>query len=139
MRYLDTSVVVAYYIPEKKSKRVNALLSSSGRFHISPLTQVEFYSAVSRLTRMKSLQKPDAEKVISQFDIHCSDQLYRMVPITGGVFEFARQWISSFDTPLRTLDALHLAAAYANELTLVTDDAILAQSARHIGLPVERI
>ncbi|MFH1378029.1 MAG: type II toxin-antitoxin system VapC family toxin [Planctomycetota bacterium] len=139
MRYLDTSVVVAYYIPEKKSKRVNALLSSAGRVHISPLTQVEFCSAVSRLTRMKTLSLSDAELVLSQFNRHCSDQLYAMAAVTGEVFEFARQWISSFDTPLRTLDALHLGIAYANELTLVTDDAILAQSARHIGLPVERI
>ena len=49
-------------------------------------------------------------------------------------YQLAREWISRFQTPLRTLDALHLACASSNELCLVTADDGLAESAEALGL-----
>ena len=37
-------------------------------------------------------------------------------------YHLAREWISRFTTPLRTLDALHLAVASQNNIRLVTAD-----------------
>ena len=49
----------------------------------------------------------------------------------------ARDWIGSFSAPRRTLDALHLAAAFGNDLALLTADKALARSARHFGVTCE--
>lgn len=43
----------------------------------------------------------------------------------------------SFDTPLRTLDALHLAVAASNNLRLVTADETLAEAANVFGVAVQ--
>jgi predicted nucleic acid-binding protein len=52
-------------------------------------------------------------------------------------YNLARDWISGFEVPLRTLDALHLAVASSNQLLLVTGDEGLAHSARTLGIEVE--
>ena len=46
----------------------------------------------------------------------------------------ARDWISQFNTALRTLDALHLAIAVSNDLRLITADEGLAQAADALGI-----
>jgi len=39
--------------------------------------------------------------------------------------------------PVQTLDALHLAVAFANHLTLATADSHIAESAKNLGIAVE--
>jgi len=43
-------------------------------------------------------------------------------------------WISQFSTTLRSLDALHLAIADSNNLTLITADIKLSNSAMYFGV-----
>jgi len=40
---------------------------------------------------------------------------------------------------LRTVDALHLAVAFTNGLTLLTADPNLARSAKHFHVPYKRV
>jgi hypothetical protein len=47
MVYIDTSVLVAYYRPERLSEKAEELLMGFVRPAISSLTEVEFFSAVS--------------------------------------------------------------------------------------------
>ncbi len=49
-------------------------------------------------------------------------------------YDIARNWIGNFETPLRTLDALHLAVAFTNKLDIVTADIALAKSAEILGI-----
>jgi predicted nucleic acid-binding protein len=51
----------------------------------------------------------------------------------------AKNWISQFNAPLRTLDALHLAITSINNLNLFTADFKLAESARLFGVEVVMI
>jgi uncharacterized protein len=51
-------------------------------------------------------------------------------------YHLAREWISRFTTPLRTLDAKHLAVASQNNIRLVTADAALAASAQFLGVDI---
>jgi uncharacterized protein len=48
-------------------------------------------------------------------------------------YRLARDWIGLFKTGLKTLDALHLAIASAEELTLVTAYKGLSESAKALG------
>lgn len=134
MQYLDTSVVVAYYIPEAKSPKVEKLLAGTASAAISSLTDVEFHSAVSRRVRMKEISKNDGHRVTSRFALHLKDRHYRLYPVMQREYDLARDWLGNFDSGLRTLDALHLAVVFGNNLDLVTADAAFGKVARAYGV-----
>jgi predicted nucleic acid-binding protein len=54
--------------------------------------------------------------------------------ITALEFDRTRQWIAAFESPLRTLDALHLACAFNHDLTLYSVDRNLIRSAKQFGV-----
>ena len=139
MLLLDTSVVVAFYIPEANSHRVQRLFSSETPLAISSLAQVEFTSAIARLVRMKSLSKAAGRRVLAEFESHVQQKLYAFSPITQETYELARHWLGSFTTSLRTLDALQLAVAHSNGLPLVTADKALAKAAKKLGVDVQTL
>ena len=135
MPYLDTSVLTAYYWREERSIRVQQLLSSLAEPAISPLVEVEFHCAVARRSRAAAVPPGVVQRVFAEFRQHLVEQRFRLVPITAAEYSVARDWIVGMATPLRVLDALHLAAARASGLGLVTADQALAQSAEYFGVP----
>jgi hypothetical protein len=88
---------------------------------------------------MNELAKGDALKVLSQFKAHSDGGFYRMIAIEQRDYALARDWLATFHTPLRTLDALHLAIAFSNGLDVATADNVFAASARHFGVKYEFI
>ncbi len=134
MHYLDTSVLVALYLPEPMSARVQGLCSRIQAIFVSGLSEVEFHSAVSRRVRVNEISKDDALKVLSLFKVHIDGGFYRMIVLEQRDYALARDWLATFSTPLRALDALHLAVAFSNGLAVVTADKVLAESARHFGV-----
>ncbi len=134
MSYIDTSVLAAYYCPEKLSNRVQKALSAISTPSISPLIELELHSAVGIKVRNRELNAAAAQRVLSLFQLHLAEGRFHMVPIGVREYALARNWIGSFSAPLRALDALHLAAAFANDLTLLTADKALARSAKHFGI-----
>lgn len=136
MLFLDTSVIVAFYIPEAQSARVQRLFSSETPLAICSLTEVEFTSAIARLVRMKALTKQFATRVLEEFRNHIQQKLYAFRPVTQKEYNLARDWIGSFRTSLRTLDALQLAVATSNDLPFVTADKGLTKSAKTLGVTV---
>lgn len=131
MIYLDTSAIVPYYVPEVLSDTVEILLQEEkDQPVISPLVKVEFFSAVSRRVRMAELSRDDGRRITELFNNHVKENLYRFVVLETLHYRLARDWIARFDLPLRTLDALHLAVSRINNLSLITADAKLAESAR---------
>jgi predicted nucleic acid-binding protein len=139
MRYLDTSILVAFYLPEPTSAKVQKLCSGTAGVAISGLSEVEFRSALARRVRMNELTKSDALKVLSQFKAHADGGFYRMIAIDQRDYVVAREWLATFHTPLRTLDALHLAVAFSNDLEVVTADKVFAASAKHFGVKYDLI
>ena len=134
MSYLDTSVLAAYYCPETLSKKVQKALSGLSEPTISPLVELEFHSALAIKVRHREMDAATAGQVASMFHVHLADGRYRMVPIGPREYALGRHWISSFAAPLRTLDALHLAAAFANDLTLVSADRAMIRCARQFAV-----
>lgn len=134
MNYVDTSLVVAYYCPEPVSRTAERLIRSRPQPVISDLTEVEVLSALARKLRTGEIRDADAQRVATQFLTHVEGQLYRHLPIERRHFRMARDWMRRLDTPVRTLDALHLAAAASHGLRLVTTDRLLATSADRLGV-----
>jgi uncharacterized protein len=68
--------------------------------------------------------------ILDLFGSHIADGFYRRISLGAEHFMKARQLVCSMDSPLRTLDALHLAVAIAEALTLVTADREFARAAK---------
>jgi predicted nucleic acid-binding protein len=136
MIYLDTSVIVAYYCPEALSLQVQDLLREHAKPALSFLTKVEFTSAVAKKVRMNELGSVDGNRILAKFTSHVDAGLFRIIPVENHHWQLARGWIGLFTTPLRTLDALHLAIASSEELQLVTSDKSFFQAAGMLDLNV---
>ena len=133
MVYVDTSVLVAYYCPERLSEEAEKLLMKYPRPAISSLTEVEFCSAVSGKVRKKEINLRDAGRITAKFLAHLDADHYTYIPVEGHHYRLARDWIGMFKMELRTLDAVHLAVASSEGLTLITSDQGLFKSARALA------
>lgn len=134
MIYLDTSVLVAYYCPEAMSEQVQKILSEQTGSALSLLTQVELTSAVAKKIRAKELSSEDGNRILAKFISHVDTGLFQIISVEDYHWQLAKNWIGLFTTPLRTLDALHLAIAANEELQLVTADKALFQAAETLGV-----
>ena len=139
MAYIDTSLLAAFYCPEPLSQTAQKKLSKVARLVISPLVELELYSAVAAKVRAKEIAAASAGQVLDMFRKHLAEGCYDLVPIETAEYAMARDWIGRFSTPLRAPDAIHLAAAFDNDLTLLTADKALAGAAKHFGVHCELI
>ncbi len=134
MIYLDTSVLVPYYCPEPNSDTAEKIIMEAGLPAISNLTGVELASAVSRKIREGNLSRTDGDRIMAEFQSHVGQNLFLIIPVQPLHYQIAKDWIARFEDSLRTLDALHLAVAFSNSLTVLTADKRLGDSARSLGL-----
>lgn len=139
MVYVDTSVLVAYYCPEPSSEVVQLFLVEQVKPAISSLTEVELFSAVARKVRMNELDQLDGNRILAKFSSHLDADYFTFIPIDSRHWRLARSYIGLFNTPLRTLDALHLAVASLEEFELVTSDRHLIQSAAILGVKTHKL
>ncbi len=139
MYYIDTSVLVAYYCPENFSEKVQTFLTLQNHPVISSLTDVELCSAISKKVRMDELSNADGNRIISKFQSHLDGGLFRVIPIESEHWRIARGWLSLFNTPLRTLDALHIAVSSSEQLIIISADRQLLNSAKTLGVQCENI
>ena len=139
MYYIDTSVLAAYYCPESLSDVAEDYLLSERRPAISQLTEVELASAVSCKVREKTLSEKDGLRILDTFQSHIDASMYTYLILDSRHYRLARSWISRLSTPLRTLDALHLAVSATYDLELITADKRLAESAIELGIAAKLI
>jgi predicted nucleic acid-binding protein len=134
MAYIDTSVLVAYYWPEALSRAAQAEIRRAKGPSISPLSELEFISALALKIRTGEINEKSARLILSTFRQHRADNVYQILPIEAREYEIACEWIGMFRTSLRALDALHMAVSFCNGLTLITADRTLAESASQLGV-----
>lgn len=137
--YVDTSVLGAYYCPEDLSASAEKAITALDALSISPLTEVEFVSLVMRKRRARDFTQRKAEKILDAFRAHVADGYYKKIKIEPEHYHVARDLLIKSKHGLRTLDALHLALAHANTLTLLTADRSFAAAAKAAGVAVTRI
>jgi len=125
--YLDTSVVVPLYWSEALTNTVETLLINEPELGLSDLVRVE----------LGEISRESAREIVEQFQAHIDAELYTLIAVEAIHYRIARGWIDGFETALRTLDALHLAIAYSQDIRLVTADAGLADSAVVLEVAVE--
>jgi len=139
MIYADTSVLVKRYIEEPFSSEVEALLENS-TLVISSLTVVEVRCALARRRRNREIDVLRESRVNAELATDIQTGSLRVGEIDAGHFTTAYHLIGRLaELPLRTLDALHLAAAeQANVSGFATADKTQADAAAALGFTVHR-
>ncbi|MCD6415195.1 MAG: PIN domain-containing protein [Planctomycetes bacterium] len=99
----------------------------------------EFCSALAIKTGAGQIEVRSARRLLSLFRLRLEQSRYRIVAVGREEYVLACHWLAQFSTPLRTVDALHLAVAFPSGLRLLTADEGPARSARHFGVEHELI
>ena len=137
--YIDTSVLGAYYCPERLSAIAQETLQTVANPIISTLCEVEFSSLIARKRRDKELQVSEAKDILALFATHLAEGYYRRVALTSEHCRVARELLDRHDVSLRTLDALHLGIVSVEDVDLVTADRQMAAAAAKSGRKVIRV
>jgi uncharacterized protein len=131
--YLDASALVKLLVPEPESDDLNRALAGLTDVIVSDLALTEMASALGRRVREKRLTRDNARRLYREASkLHASAHHAELRP---PVHRRAERLMLSLATPLRTLDALHLATALdAEAATVVTFDPRLREAAGSQGL-----
>jgi hypothetical protein len=106
--YFDTSAVVKRYVLEPGSPQVRSLLRRYD-FLSSAITPLEILSALSRRKRTREISEKNFTTAIRR--ISNDRRSWELIELTPFVLYRAEKIIP--ETPMRTLDALHIASALA--------------------------
>lgn len=137
--YIDTSVLAAYYCPEKISENAEKALLSIKSPLISYLTEVELFSVLSKKCRKKELKKKTAQQILETYKAHINENYYHRITVKSHHYFHASDLLASFNHALHSLDALHLAIAVCESIPFITADINLAKVAKKVGANVHLI
>jgi predicted nucleic acid-binding protein len=139
LTYFDTSVVAAFYWPHTFSEQAQLAYQDLAPVTISTWVEVELVSALARLVRMNTLDKDSANDILSLFNQHLRQGLYRRLELLPKHQKAAKTLLARFDLPLRSADALHLGLVTSEKLSLITADVKLADCATRTDILVHTI
>lgn len=134
--YCDTSVLVAYYVPEVHSATAEQMLDAHPQRVISPLVLTEASSAFRRKVHDRVLVRADAQTAWETFKQDVATGLFQMTALERRHYDHAAAQMWQVKDRLRTLDAIHLAVAELDGLTLATADDLMAKVAKDLGIKV---
>lgn len=125
--YLDTSLLVAAMTNEEQTERIQTWLSSlqDQDLLISEWVATEFSSALSIKVRTGQIAAKDRVAALALFRQIAANS-FTFAPVTGEHFRIAGRFAERYELGLRAGDALHLAIASEQGLTLCTLDHKLA-------------
>lgn len=136
--YIDTSALLKLYVTEAFSTEAESYLTGIDRPAISSLTTLEWHCAMARRQRTGAITDTYLTMARQEFTRHIAEGYFRVHSVTDILFTQALGVLEAAKPiPLRTLDALHLAAARAVKAqTIATSDKIMAQAATKLGMKV---
>jgi uncharacterized protein len=131
--YLDASALVKLFVPEPESDVLNRALAGLTNVIVSDLTLTEVASALGRRVREQRLTRDSAQRLYREASkLH---GLAHHAELTPPIHRRAERLMLSLATPLRALDALHLATALdAEAATVVTFDPRLREAVGSQGI-----
>ena len=132
--YLDASVLLPIIIAETGSPAVDRFIRSvSSGLLVSEFAIAEVSSALSRLTRTRTLALEEARAKLADFDVWRATQA-KLVDIEGADVRLAGVLVRRFELKLGAPDALHLAICRRLDAPLVTLDRKLAEAAANLDI-----
>ncbi len=133
--YFDSSVLVAYYTEEERSDDARSIIGKAELPVISDIGIAELNVVLRRKQQNGFLSNEAMAAVFEIFDEHVREIFVR-VDLDDDHLTAIRQLPDKTDVSLRTLDALHLAAAIDAGGAMATFDDRLEAASRSLGLEV---
>lgn len=123
--FIDTSSLIKNYIEENGTEEVSEIFQKSSHILLSPITKIEFVSALQRLVNTNFLAKDSFDLAMNEFLSDSNDFEYQ-------TFDKKTEMLS-IDLlqkyRIRTLDAIQLASSLALDIDLfVTSDKRLFEA-----------
>jgi uncharacterized protein len=136
--YIDTSALAKWYLEEPGSAEFEEFVNSIAERRISRLVTVELRCLLARRRRAGEVALDYEAGAWLAFTTHVAGGVFEVEPMPDPRFNEARELIDALpNLPLRTLDALHLAAARAADATTVaTADHVVQRAAEALGMGV---
>lgn len=136
--YVDTSALAKWYLPEAGAERFAQFIVALDEALISRLTVVELRCLLGRRCRSGQLREEERDAAYRRFNEQVAHGYIDVVAVSDSRFGEALRLIEVLDaSPLRTLDALHLAAARAASADgLATADRVMAEAGHELGIQV---
>ena len=136
--YIDTSALAKWYLPEAGADEFAHFVVDLEEAVSSRLAIVELRCLLARKRRAGLVTSFGEQAVYRRFTRQIAQGYLEIAPVPDSRFMEALDLIEKLaDIPLRTLDALHLAAARAATVDgLATADRVMAEAGRALGLEV---
>ena len=134
--YLDSSALAKLYVPEPESDTLEAFFKGRRDLMISELAITEVLSAVARRRREGMITAHHALEIRDAVLADADSGSFHRLDMSPVVHREAERLLFHIDSvSLRTLDALHVAAALLGSAThVVTYDTRMRAAALHAGL-----
>jgi predicted nucleic acid-binding protein len=138
--YVDSSVLVAVYVPERFSKAARQAVRAAPQIPFTQLHELEVRNAFELLVGRSLITREECRAILTQLDGDLDSQRLARVPLDlDGVFtrasDLSRTYTSRYLT--RSLDLLHVAAAQTIMCaTFVSADERQLAAAKATGLKV---
>lgn len=141
MWYLDTSIIVPWFIKENKSVEIQKRIKDANHteFVVSEWSLTEFVSAMGIKVRMKELSNETAKEAIKLLRETIAKSITLITPQVID-FKLAADYLIHFSLGLRAGDALHLAIATRIAVEkILTLDKLFLKAGQQFNLPIELI
>ena len=134
--YVDTSAFIKRFLREARTDDMDELAESNDyRLAISSLVVTELRSVFKRNMRLGLLNDVFVQQATQQLHTEIASGGLRFHAVDASIFNLAGDLISRLESPLATLDALHLACAQATGADLmVSADVQLLRASSEAGL-----
>lgn len=130
--YVDTSALAKWYINESDSDAFDDFIRDHAGATISRLTVVEMRCLLARRRRNREISARVERDAFRLFEADICGGFLVVLAMSDAHFVAAADLLERLrHLPLRTLDALHLAVAGSNRVTMIaTADRIMVDAAR---------
>jgi predicted nucleic acid-binding protein len=137
--YIDTSALAKWYLEEPGSENFERFVNRQPVRAISRLVTVELRCLLARRRRTREISLGYEAQAYATFRGHLLAGVFVIQPLLDEHMIDALELLERLQShPLRTLDALHLAAARTAGCDgIATADRVMAEAARAVGLTVE--
>lgn len=134
--YLDSSVLVAAFAPEKFSQRAMDLLGNASEVVVSELTVTEARVSLVRKRKRKAMTAEEVAEALAEIAEAIQDGTLGVEPLPVEIFRAAEALADRVAVPVRAMDALHVAMAAQLGAEMATFDADQATAAKAEGITV---
>ncbi len=132
--YIDTSCLVAFYMPEEFSSSVHNMITTADSISVSSITTVELLSALKKKMRMGFSTGKETEIAFYKFEEHLTKGFFQHIEVEENHFNSAADLLLQTNTSLRALDAIHLGISREEKIRICSNDSTLLKASNEFNI-----